>query len=48
MLNLVKTFVLLSTLLIVGCASGPSGKSFDSAMGWELAITTADWYSAVR
>ena len=33
MLNLVKTFVLLSTILIIDCASGASGKSFDSAMG---------------
>ena len=36
MLTLVKTFVLLSTILIIGCA-GPSGKSFDSAVGeWSL------------
>ncbi len=32
MQNLTRTFVLLSTSLIIGCA-GPSGKSFDSAMG---------------
>ena len=33
MLNLMRTFLLLSTILIIGCASGPSGKSFDSVMG---------------
>jgi hypothetical protein len=32
MQNLTRTFVLLSTILIIGCA-GLSGKSFDSAMG---------------
>ena len=32
MQNLTRTFVLLSSILIIGCA-GPSGKSFDSAMG---------------
>ena len=36
MLNLMRTFLLLSTILIIGCA-GTSGKSFDSAMGeWNL------------
>ena len=39
MLNLVKTFVLLSTSLIIGCATSSSGKSFDSAIGeWKLQI----------
>ena len=39
MLNVMRTCVLLSTILILGCASGPSGKSFDSAVGewsWQL------------
>ncbi len=41
MQTLIRTFVLLSTVLIIGCASGPSGKSFDSAIGewrwtWEI------------
>ena len=39
MLNLTRTFVLLSTILIIGCATGPSGKSFDSAVGeWSSQI----------
>jgi len=33
MINLMRTFVLLSTILIIGSASGASGKSFDSAIG---------------
>ncbi len=33
MLSLVRTFVLLSSILIIGCAIGPSEISFDSAMG---------------
>ena len=33
MSKLIGTFVLLSTILITGCASGPSGKTFDSALG---------------
>ena len=36
--NLLRKFVLLSSILISGCA-GPSGKSFDSAMGeWSSQI----------
>lgn len=38
-----RIFVLFSTLLIAGCASGPSGKSFDSAMGeWSAKWQTED------
>jgi hypothetical protein len=33
MLNILRTFLLLATTLIIGCASSPSGKSVDSAMG---------------
>ena len=33
MLNLARTFGLLSTFLIVGCTVGPSGMSFDSPVG---------------
>ena len=43
MLNLMRIFVVLSTTLLIGCASGPSGKSFDSAMGewsWQLEMPT--------
>ncbi len=41
MLNLMRIFVVLSTTPIIGCASGPSEKSFDSAIGewrwtWEI------------
>ena len=46
MLNLMRTFVLLSTILIIGCAIGPSGKSFDSAMGewsWQYDLPTGDF-----
>ena len=49
MLNLMRTFLLLSTILVIGCASGPSGKSFDSPIGewneeWEMPETRgADW-----
>ncbi len=48
MLNLVKTFVLLSTILIIDCASGQSGKSFDSAMGewsWQYELPSGRFYS---
>jgi hypothetical protein len=48
MLNLVKTFVLLSTILIIGGASGSSGKSFDSAMGewsWQYEVPSGRFYS---
>jgi len=44
MQNLIKTFVLLSTVLIIGCA-GPSEKSFDSAMGewsWTYELPSAN------
>jgi hypothetical protein len=30
---LVRTFLLLSAILVIGCASAPSGKSFDSPIG---------------
>lgn len=33
MLNALRGFVLLSAVLVLGCAIGPSGKSFDSAIG---------------
>jgi hypothetical protein len=33
MFNLVRILALLSTILMVGCATGPSGKAFDSAIG---------------
>ncbi len=37
--NLMRIFVVFSTILIIGCASGPSGRSFDSAMGeWSSQI----------
>ena len=47
MQNLTRTFVLLSTILIIGCA-GLSGKSFDSAMGewsWKLEAPSSREYS---
>jgi hypothetical protein len=38
MQNLIRTFVLLSQILVIGCA-GPSGKSFDSPVGeWNSQI----------
>ena len=41
MSKLIRTFVLLSTILIIGCASGPSGKTFDSALGeWKTKTIT--------
>ena len=49
MQTLIRTFVLLSTILVIGCASGPSGKSFDSPIGkwneeWEIHDEHgADW-----
>ena len=33
MINVMRPFVFLSTILIIGSASGASGKSFDSAIG---------------
>ena len=48
MQTLIRTFVLLSTVLIIGCASGPSGKSFDSAIGewwWQFGAPSGREYS---
>jgi hypothetical protein len=48
MLNLIRLLAMLSTLLIVGCASGPSGKSFDSAIGewsWTFGSPSGRVYS---
>jgi hypothetical protein len=37
MLNSIRVLAILSTLLIIGCASGPSRKTFDSAIGvWNV------------
>jgi hypothetical protein len=33
MFHSTKALLVLSTLLIISCATGPSGKSFDSALG---------------
>jgi hypothetical protein len=41
MFHLTRALAILSTLLIVSCASGPSGKAFDSALGeWETEFKT--------
>ena len=48
MQNLIRTFVLLSTILITGCATSQSGKSFDSAMGewsWTFGAPSGRTYS---
>jgi hypothetical protein len=39
MFHLTRVLAIFSTLLLVSCASGPSGKSFDSALGeWKAKI----------
>ncbi len=46
MLNIIRTFLLLATTLIIGCASSPSGKSVDSAMGewrYEFQRPSGQW-----
>jgi hypothetical protein len=41
MFHLTRVLALFSTLLMVSCASGPSGKTFDSALGeWESEFKT--------
>ena len=47
MVTLAKSFLLLSTVLVLGCASPQSVKSFDSAIGewsWQLEARSDQWY----
>ena len=47
MTTLIKPFFLFATILILGCASGPPEKSFDSAVGewsWQLEAYKGQWY----
>jgi hypothetical protein len=42
MLHSTKALVMLSTLVIISCATAPSGKTFDSAIGvWSDKYTTS-------
>ena len=41
MFHLTRVLAIFSTLLMVSCASGPSGKTFDSALGeWKTEFIT--------
>ena len=41
MINVIKTLMLFSTILFIGCASGPAGKTLGSAQGeWETKLET--------
>jgi hypothetical protein len=49
MFNSTKALVMLSAVLIISCATGPSGKTFDSATGvWSDKYTTMGGKTRLR